>query len=254
MYDTLSPQVQWVKKDLEQNKDKDWVVAYWHHPPYTMASHNSDRETELVKIRENFIRILERCGVDLVLCGHSHGYERSWLINGHYDKEATFDASRHVVSHSSGFYDGSKNSCPYIKNDKGEGVVYVVAGSAGKLDSNTQKTYPHDAMYYSNSKVGGGLVLEAENNRLDISWLGADGVVRNHFTMMKNVNHRTALKLKKGQSVTLTASYTGEYNWSASKQKTKSINVSPPVGKTTYTVRDQYNCIQDVFEVDVTRN
>ena len=87
LFDTLSRQVQWVKKDLEANKNKDWVVAYWHHPPYTMGSHNSDKENELVKIRENFIQILERYGVDLVLTGHSHGYERTRLINGHYGPE-----------------------------------------------------------------------------------------------------------------------------------------------------------------------
>jgi len=66
MYDTLGPQVQWVKKDLEANSNKEWVIAYWHHPPYTMGSHNSDREQELVHIRENFIQILERYGVDIL--------------------------------------------------------------------------------------------------------------------------------------------------------------------------------------------
>ena len=40
--DTTSKQVQWVKKDLEANKNKTWVIAYWHHPPYTMGSPNSD--------------------------------------------------------------------------------------------------------------------------------------------------------------------------------------------------------------------
>jgi acid phosphatase type 7 len=54
-----------------------WTVVYFHHPPYTKTSHNSDAEIELIRMRENFIRILERNGVDLVLSGHSHGYEGS---------------------------------------------------------------------------------------------------------------------------------------------------------------------------------
>ncbi len=251
MYDTLSPQVQWVKKDLEENKNKDWVVAYWHHPPFTMSSHNSDKETELVKIRENFIRILERNGVDVVLCGHSHGYERSWLMNGHYGREESFDAAAHVIDGSTAKYDGSSNSCPYVKSESGKGIVYVVAGSAGKLDTNVQKTYPHDAMVYSNSKVGGGLILEAENNRLDVKWLCADGVIRDQFTMMKNVNRRTPLRMKKGEKITLAASYTGVYNWSHSNEKTKSVSIVPKVGKTVYTVRDQFNCVHNQFEVIV---
>ncbi len=111
-----TPQVQWIKKDLAANKNKDWVIAYWHHPPFTMGSHNSDKEDELVKIRENFIRILEREGVDLVVCGHSHLYERSKLINGHYGLENTFNDKQHSVSNSTAFYNGSHNSCPYIKS------------------------------------------------------------------------------------------------------------------------------------------
>ena len=35
-------------------------------------------------MRQNIVPILESYDVDLVLCGHSHAYERSYLINGHY--------------------------------------------------------------------------------------------------------------------------------------------------------------------------
>ena len=34
LYDTLGPQVKWLKKDLKANKNKGWVIVYWHHPPY----------------------------------------------------------------------------------------------------------------------------------------------------------------------------------------------------------------------------
>ncbi|HEX5024579.1 MAG TPA: metallophosphoesterase family protein, partial [Agriterribacter sp.] len=109
MYDTTGAQVQWIKKDLEafKNTRRGWVVAYWHHPPYTMGSHNSDKEGDLVKIREDFIRILERYGVDLIICGHSHLYERSRLMNGHFGLEATFNAPTYNLSASSALYDGS---------------------------------------------------------------------------------------------------------------------------------------------------
>src|SRR5664279_3090586 len=74
--DTSGPQVSWIKKDLEKASKAEWIIAYWHHPAYTMGSHNSDTEKELVDIRENVIPVLERYGVDLVLAGHSHDYER----------------------------------------------------------------------------------------------------------------------------------------------------------------------------------
>jgi len=186
MLDGVGEQVDWIKKDLQANKSK-WVVAYWHHPPYTMGSHNSDREMDLVKIRQNFIKVLEEYGVDLVLCGHSHVYERTKMIKGYTGLEADFDAKKYEISSSTGLYDGSKNSAPYIKSSKNnQGTVYVVSGSAGQLGGHTL-TYPHDAMYYSNYEVGGSVMLEVQGNKLDLKWICSDGQIRDHFTMMKDV-------------------------------------------------------------------
>jgi acid phosphatase type 7 len=185
MYDTSGPQVQWIKKDLEANTNKTWVIAYWHHPPFTMGSHNSDNETELVRIRENFIRILERYGVDLVLCGHSHDYERSRLMKGYYGQDSDFDSAKYNISNSSGKNDGSQNSEPYVKDSRqNEGTLYVVSGSAGKLGGRQTK-YPHNAMYFSDETHGGASILEINGNRLDFKWICADGVIRDQFTMLK---------------------------------------------------------------------
>jgi hypothetical protein len=51
MYDTTGAQVAWIKADLAANTRK-WTIAYWHHPPYTMGSHNSNSEGDLIDIRE----------------------------------------------------------------------------------------------------------------------------------------------------------------------------------------------------------
>lgn len=195
MYDEMSEQVEWVKKDLQANKSK-WVVAYWHHPPYTMGSHDSDKESLLVKIRENFIKTIEEYGVDLVLCGHSHVYERTKLIKGYYGMESDFDSKKHELSTSTALYDGTKNSSPYIKSSKdNQGTVYVVSGSAGALGGH-KATYPHNAMFYSNNEVGGVVMLEVEGNRLDLKWICSDGKIGDHFTMMKDV-YKDELKLLK---------------------------------------------------------
>jgi len=255
MYDTTGAQVQWIKKDLEayQNTKRGWVVAYWHHPPYTMGSHNSDKEGDLVQIRKNFIRILERYGVDLILCGHSHLYERSRLMNGHYGEEASFDAAAHNLSTSSALFDGSNNSCPFIKDSvTNKGTVYVVSGSAGAL-GRSQSTYPHDAMYYSNYELGGASMIEVNENKLELKWICSDGQIRDHFVMMKDVNKNRIINIKKGQRVTLTASFVGTYKWDKRKETTRSITVKPSSGKTIYEVTDPYTCIKDRFEVRVTK-
>ncbi|MES2005598.1 MAG: metallophosphoesterase family protein [Bacteroidota bacterium] len=250
LYDTLGTQVQWIKKDLEANKNKDWVVAMWHHPPYSMGSHNSDEQDELIYVRQNFISILERYGVDVILCGHSHLYERSKLIEKHYGESDSFNPRQHIVNNSSGLYNGTPNSCPYNKDDTAtRGTVYIVNGGSSELGA-VQKKYPHKAMYYSDAKHGGANIFEVQGNRLDFKWICEDGVIRDQFTMMKNVNRKSVIHAGKGEPVTLTASFVGSYEWD-NKQTTKSIRITPPVGRSIYSVRDKYNCITDNFEIVV---
>ena len=249
LYDTLGPQVTWLKQDLAANTQP-WTVVYFHHPPYTKGSHNSDTETELINMRVRVVRILERYKVDLVLNGHSHSYERSYLINGHYDVESTFNPALHAVSTSSAKYNGTANSCIYTKNgtDVVNGIVYAVVGSAGQLGGTTAG-YPHDAMYYSDVTNGGTLFFEVENNRLDAKWICSDGVIRDNFTIMKEINKTNNITIASGTPTQLTASWIGNYSWSTT-ESTKTITVSPTTN-TTYTVTDGAGCITDVFNITI---
>lgn len=254
LYDTLGAQVQWIKNDLAANTKK-WTVAYWHHPPYTKGSHDSDTESDLVKMRTNFIRILERNGVDLILCGHSHSYERSKLMKGHYGLESTFNAATHNLSQSSGKYDGTSNSCTYLKDSlHTEGTVYIVSGSAGQLGGQTSG-YPHNALSaYSDVTNGGSMVLEFDGNRLDAKWVCADGQIRDNFTIIKDgatVKNYT-VDLGDTANLTLEAAWKGNYQWANSGSTTKQLNVKA-YSDTTFIVTDQYQCIADTFKVSVKR-
>lgn len=246
MYDTTGAQTLWIKNDLA-NTNKRWKVAYWHHPPYTMGSHNSDTEGDLVAIHTRFIRILERMGVDLILCGHSHLYERSKLMTGHYGNEASFNAGTHNLSTQSAIYDGSANSCAYLKDSltKKKGVVYVVSGSAGQLGG-TQGSYPHNAMHYSNATNGGSLVLDFNANRMDAKWVCADGQIRDRFTMFKDVNVVKTFTVTPTQTTNIAASWPGAYVWS-NASTTNSISVTTSVS-TVFWVKDPYNCVADTFK------
>ena len=255
LYDTTGPQVTWIKNDLAANTKK-WVVAYWHHPPYTMGSHNSNSEAELVNIRFNFIRILERLGVDMILCGHSHDYERSKLLNGHYGTEvSTASMTPFLKSSSSGAYDGTVNSCVYTtaSNSQNHGTVYVVAGSSGAdggvnagLDG-----YPHNALPHSIDD-GGMLYFEVDDNRLDAKFIRRDGVIADKFSIMQDVNKTNVVNTTVGVTVTLSASWPGNYIWNTTAT-TKSIEVTPAsVGSSNYTVADGMGCVTDQFTVNAT--
>lgn len=254
-FDTTSTQILWLKNDLAANQRK-WTIAYWHHPPYTMGSHNSDSESDLAAVRTNLMRILERNGVDLILNGHSHDYERSYLLHDHFGLENTFSFAANAMGNSNARYDGSLNSCPYTSTlaKIKHGTVYVVAGSAGQVGG-TQGSFPHAAMNYSNATTGGSLAIEIEGNRLDAKFVAADNTIKDQFTIFKDVNKTTTISVNTGQSATLTASWVGNYNWSTGAT-TRSITVSNgAAGNYNYYVNDNVNtanrCLSDTFRVNV---
>jgi hypothetical protein len=250
LYDTLGAQVQWIKADLAANSRK-WVVAYWHHPPYTMGSHNSDNEGELVNIRQNFIQILERMGVDVIICGHSHDYERSYLMKGHFGNEASFNTAAHAVDNSSGKYNGSANSCPYTTQSGmvNHGTVYVVSGSSG-ASGGTQGGYPHNALPFSLND-GGMFFMDINDNRLDAKFIRKDNSIYDQFTIMKDVKVQDTVEVLYGESVALSASWSGNYSW-APGVTTRTVTATP-LADTLIEVKDNATntCLTDKHYVDV---
>lgn len=250
LYDTLGAQVQWIKNDLAANTKK-WVIAYWHHPPYTMGSHNSDNEGELVNIRQNFIRILERYGVDMIVCGHSHDYERSYLLKGYFGNEASFNVAAHTADSSSGQYNGTAHSCPYTtpSGRVNHGTVYVVAGSAG-ADGGVQAGYPHNAMPFSQDD-GGMLYFEIEGNRLDAKFIRRDNVIADQFTIMKDVNKSDTITIIKNQPLQVNASWIGAYAWDGGTTN-RSFSITPSAD-TVITVKDSVGntCLADRYVIKV---
>ena len=266
MYDTSGAQATWLKADLAANTKK-WTVAYFHHPPYTKTSHTSDTEMDLVAIRERFVRILERNGVDLVLCGHSHGYERSYLLKGFYNTyaspllDANFNSSTHTATGNlqNAKYDGTANSCAYAYNSGkyNHGSMYIVSGSAGQIGGTTAG-YPQNCMYYSDVTNGGCLYFEVDSNRLDVKFISyataPTPVIRDQFTIFKDVNKVQDIIIRPNTALTLSASWRGTYLWPNNGSATTqgvSVNTST-VGDYDYIVRDANNCIRDSFHVIVT--
>lgn len=170
----------WLSQDAVSSQ-KDWQIAFWHHPPYTKGSHDSDTETELVEMRERALPILEEAGVDLVLGGHSHSYERSYLIDGHYGvsdsltKEMKKDGGSGREDESGAYQKSHPSSHG--------GTVYIVAGTSGLAD----QVSAHAAMYTSLS-IPGSLVLDVQGKRLDVRFIDQQGEVKDFFTLKKTTN------------------------------------------------------------------
>ena len=173
--------IDWLESDLAANT-KPWVVAFWHHPPYSKGSHNSDTETELIEMRQNAVDRLEAYGVDLVLCGHSHSYERSFLIDGHYGSSSSFNPTVHGKDLGDGSTAGDG---AYAKPSDGmaahEGAVYAVCGVSGKY---TSASLDHPAMYVGLVKLG-SMILDVNGAQLDARFIDDGGAVLDHFTLTK---------------------------------------------------------------------
>lgn len=133
-------------------------------------------------MRQNFNPILEQGGVDLVFSGHSHSYERSFFLDGHYGLSTTL-TSNMILNASGGCETNAVG--PYTKWGSGppahQGAVYVVAGSAGSL-SGGALNYP--AMYFSENALG-SVVLDIDNDRLNATFLRQTGAIDDEFTIVK---------------------------------------------------------------------
>lgn len=171
-------QLTWLEDDLSSTTQK-WIIAFWHAPPYSKGSHDSDAEPGLGEIRARFLPILESHGVDLVLCGHSHSYERSMLINGHYGLSSSFDPA--TMAKDTG--DGSETGGGVYRTEEvaNQGTVYVVAGNSGKISGGALN---HPIMVKNLNSLG-SMILDVNDNRLDVREIGADGLVKDQFSIVK---------------------------------------------------------------------
>jgi hypothetical protein len=75
-------QKRWLEAELatsRANRDIDWIVVCMHQVVISTADqfNGADRG-----IREEWVPLFDRYGVDLVVCGHEHHYERSHPIRG----------------------------------------------------------------------------------------------------------------------------------------------------------------------------
>ena len=103
----FNAQREWLKKDLEENKDAKWKIIMVHEAMYNRTGKKQDR-TYLTDIVESY-------GVDLVIEGHSHILTRTYpMKNG----EIVTKSSPDVI-------------------DKGTGTIYMTIGST---------TTGHDAL------------------------------------------------------------------------------------------------------------
>jgi len=72
----------WLEKELKTtraNLDIDWIVVCMHQVVVSSADQANGAD---LGIRQEWVPLFDRYGVDLIVCGHEHHYERSHPIRG----------------------------------------------------------------------------------------------------------------------------------------------------------------------------
>jgi acid phosphatase type 7 len=242
----------WLMTDLAQNTAT-WTIAYWHHPPYTKGNHDSDNQfgydPELPQIRSGIVPILENFGIDLVLNGHSHAYERSRLMDGHYGLSTTLHDSMYVDS-TSGMYPAS---CAYMKDTLGgkghKGTVYCVAGTSAAI-SGVQSTWPHPIMEVATATELGSMLLEVHENKLQARFINSGGITLDSFTIVKEMKTRKVLQACKDSALTIYPTWHEPANWSPMNAYGNSLTIFPN-SDTLIIANDTISCLTDTFEIKI---
>jgi len=97
----------WLRRDLRRVADNKVIIVFFHHPPFNAGLHDPE-----IKVRQKLVPIFDKFGVDLVLSGHDHNYQRTCPM----------------------LYSQTKFTC------RSDGVPYIITGGGGKslydLDAN----------------------------------------------------------------------------------------------------------------------
>jgi 3',5'-cyclic AMP phosphodiesterase CpdA len=75
-------QKRWLEGELASargDRGIDWVVVFMHQTAISTANRANGAD---LGIRQDWLPLFDRYGVDLVLCGHEHHYERSYSVRG----------------------------------------------------------------------------------------------------------------------------------------------------------------------------
>lgn len=131
-------QTTWLEQQLSESTAT-WKIAFFHHPPYTCGGHAGN--TAVVR---SWVPLFESYGVQLVLSGHDHNYQRF----------------------------GARN-----------GVTYVVHGGGGARLYRLHRcprSYPPKVRRFAEH---GFLYVSANDAELDVSAVDLGGRVRDHFAL-----------------------------------------------------------------------
>lgn len=174
-YKSGSDQYKYVVSDLSKastNKNVDWIVVIMHKIMYTSPTKCSSCPG-ISDLRKAYHPLFDKYGVDLILQGHAHDYQRTYPLQ--YNQK---DNAKPIVT--------DKNPGKYI-DPKGE--IYVIVGTGGVNFHALKSKSPFVSVQHD--KRFGHLDLDVTSDKTTNifkgKFIGNDGKIMDQFSI---VNHR----------------------------------------------------------------
>lgn len=169
-------QYEFVNADLASaasDPNIDWIVVYYHRvayaSPYSESENDEEGSDGSNRLIDTYHPLFEKYGVDLVLQGHIHNYERSYPIN----------------------YNNANPSVPIIMDDNKnnysnpEGQIFATVGTGGADTHFFLAKAPYMVSQYTGY---GSLNIDVIDNgqTFNATFYSNDGDIRDQFSITKN--------------------------------------------------------------------
>ncbi|MDW0323364.1 MAG: metallophosphoesterase, partial [Nitrososphaeraceae archaeon] len=172
-YKQGSEQYNFIKQDLEkasQNEDTNWIIVSTYKPLYSSPSEHPAEDS----LRDAYNPLFEKYGVDLVLNGHNHNYQRTYPLTYNPNESAkpvtTSELSTGYNRGNDGIVFatvGTGGVNFYSLEGKNPYVANQFAGKFGFLDIDISNGNPHTKLtgtFYDNkgSEIADEFTIEKE--------------------------------------------------------------------------------------------
>jgi len=183
--------IEWLKKDLRQSK-ADWKIVAYHHPGFISNEKHYDYQ-----IMRLLSPVLEELGVDLVLTGHVHHYQRTVPLK--FDPEKDKAGTNFIISDEGRVNGDFTLDLEFngIDKTKAEGIIYIVTGAGGAALYETEisdrpdlwkKDLPGNWVPYTAKLVSDRhsfTMIETEGKKLLLQQIDANGEVFDEIIITK---------------------------------------------------------------------
>jgi hypothetical protein len=163
-------------KKASENKDINWIIVSSYGPLYTSPSEHKAYSS----LRDLYHPIFERYGVDLVLGGHNHNYQRTYPITYNPADSSTPGITNDLTTG----YDGQKDGIVFAIVGTGGVNFYAFEGQAPFVDKQFAGNFGFLNVDISNDNSHSKLTGTFYDNQ--------EGKILDKFTIEKEVQNKNA--------------------------------------------------------------